>query len=322
MSYFFDLLSLQMLPGPQFLFVYAALIVACGIYMSVRIGALRRRHIQDIPPRQLRPYELAILREGPRRALNTAIVHLEAQGGLKVEEGTPARLQANPAYQSQDELENALLARAKNAATLAELNSSDEVRERLDQIQRDLQARNWMLGPGEVQRTKDHFSSLALLMCGMGFTRIWIGLLHARPVNYLFGEFLWMILTFWWFNNRIPQRPAEAEKALEEEVRKGSALSLSARTNPGALSGADGALAVALFGVAPLIATLMPPPPVYSPSSWSGDSGSSSSYSSCSASSTSSCSSSSSSCSSSSSSCSSSSCSSGSSCSSSSSCGG
>lgn len=327
MSSFFDLLTLQFVAGPQFLFVYAGLIVASGIFLVVQMGALKRRRIQDVPRRDLTPYELAFLCAGSRRALSAAVIHLEAQGGLAVHSHLrPAPIKATPGYRTDDRLEKALLAQATPETTLPQLLKSNSIQERLSELQADLEARNWMLPPGQVRAVRHWAMALAILLSCMGFARLWIGLLNSRPVLYLLAECLWMLVTFGWFLNNIPERPSEADAALRETVRGQSALGLTARSNPGTLSINDKAMAVALFGVAPLVASLMPAPPIASPSSWSGggssDSGSSSSYSSCSSSSSSSCSSSSSSCSSSSSSCSSSSCSSGSSCSSSSSCGG
>lgn len=325
MSSFFDLLSLQFIAGPQFLFVYAGLIVASCISVVTQIGALKRRRILDIPRRDLSPYELAFLRGGGRRALSTAVVHLETQGGLEVHSHLrPATIKATSRCQTENRLEKAVLAAATPETTLPQMLKSNSILERLSELQADLEERNWLVPPGRVQSVRNHAMGLAILLSSIGLTRLWIGLVNSRPILYLLAEWFAMLLTFRWFFKNIPLRPKEAEEALAATLRGNSALGLTARSNPGTLRTEDKAMALALFGLGPMAASLMPASPIFY--TYGSDSGSS--YSSCSSSSSSSCSSSSSSCSSSStSSCSSSSsCSSGSSCgsscSSSSSCGG
>lgn len=62
MSFFFDLISLQFIQGPVFLFVYASLMVGAGIYLNGLRHSLRQSGIQEIPRRDLNPYELSTLR--------------------------------------------------------------------------------------------------------------------------------------------------------------------------------------------------------------------------------------------------------------------
>ena len=309
---FFDLLSLQFLSGPIFLMVYAAAILLAGLYGRSLCRGLNQTGVKEIPRQPLTAYELAYVKGGESRVVETAVVKLQAAKRLCLDSTvTPATLEAAGSGTPECGLEAAVLQAAQSATGLHSIKRSGPVIRQLSEIGQSLIDRGWLLSGRRIRSVQSKGTLVFLGLMAIGLTRTMIGVMHNRPVMFLVAEGILLLVTANSFLNSIPGRPRETDAYVKQQEISAAALASTASRRYSSLDLADQIMATALFGSAPLLA-LLTPPIEYSSSSYSD----SSSTSSCSTS-TSSCSSSSSSCSSSSSNCSSSSSSCGSSCSSS-----
>src|SRR5262245_45526119 len=69
--------------GPQFLLIYAGLLVLAGLVVVLGRWVLAKPEVnQPVDPTRLDPYELAVVSGGERLAVTTAIVQLSKAGAV------------------------------------------------------------------------------------------------------------------------------------------------------------------------------------------------------------------------------------------------
>ncbi|MCP3798334.1 TIGR04222 domain-containing membrane protein [Allokutzneria sp. A3M-2-11 16] len=170
--------------GPAFLAWYSALIV--GVLLLNGVWARRQRRAGDhgaqagalIPP----PYHLAFLVSGARRATETALATLLADGRLRI--ASTGLVSRTSGGATSDALENAVLDKANTvrARTVVERATSSAA---CDAIADDLADRG-LLVPAAVVRSRLRWVSTLFLVVGaVGVLRLVDGVSAARPVGFL-----------------------------------------------------------------------------------------------------------------------------------------
>jgi uncharacterized protein (TIGR04222 family) len=235
------------LPGPQFLLLYAVL-VALGFLLAwlLRRSARAPADELDHDP-DLHPYEVAHLAGGPTQAVNAALARLIEAGVLKLDDKGEWLSRTGTELAPFHPLEQAILHgrpgdfKVKDARAAADLEVT-RIEERLQEMGLELSRANRNkagLLPALV---------LAVLVL-IGIGKISVGVARHKPVAFLgidtvvIGVAALLLAVF------RPHRSIRGSRYLRKLQARHAALRTSAKSAPGAVTGADLSLAVGLFGV-------------------------------------------------------------------------
>ncbi|MFB9905810.1 TIGR04222 domain-containing membrane protein [Allokutzneria oryzae] len=170
--------------GPTFIVLYCALIV--GLVVLNKVWAGRQRRGGDlgapvgalIPP----PYHLAYLVGGARRAAETAVASLLADGRLRI--ASAGTLTRTSEQRTPDPLENAVLDKANSvrARTVVELVAGSPA---CAAIAEDLSDRGLLVSPDAAKARLRRIFLLFLALEVLGIVRVANGISLDRPVGFL-----------------------------------------------------------------------------------------------------------------------------------------
>jgi uncharacterized protein (TIGR04222 family) len=243
------------LPGPDFLALYASLlVVACG-------AAALLRWLLRLPGDEpfgrdpaLSPYEVAYLAGGTELAVNAAVARLVHQGGLAIDADSRklSVRDALPAGASGLERAVYLAADCKGGEALAVVYSSAAAG--LEPTRRRLQELG-LLVPDDAARTARLLPLLLVLAVTLfGVIKIFVGLSRSRPVVFLIGLCVVSAVAAVAGFGRAVHRSRRGERMLVRIRRDNAALEYQAGRRVDELSGDDLVLGLGLFGLGILAA--------------------------------------------------------------------
>jgi uncharacterized protein (TIGR04222 family) len=170
------------IPGPTFLLLYIAL-AAIGL----AFGLVRRRQAVAGPREpstgSLGPAHLAVLADGPQRAIHASLATLNRAGAIEVSEtGRLHRIGGVPAGAS--ELDSAVLHAAGGQPRVSELARDRTVAAALAQIQADLVRRGLLVSPQQRASALVGAKVMAAVFA-LGGLRLVFGVEARKPVLFL-----------------------------------------------------------------------------------------------------------------------------------------
>ncbi|WP_263251305.1 TIGR04222 domain-containing membrane protein [Saccharopolyspora rosea] len=183
------------LSGPQFLLLYAVLLVcACFAFAAVRAWA--RRPPAPVDGRDLGLHELAYLRGGANRVVDAVVAGLVESGALRVDRSR--LLHATAAARPRDAFEHEVLANSGVGTTMAILRDHFRARGLTDPIEDELVARG-LLVTAKRRSVVVASAWLVPLLGVVGVVRAINGATHRYPVGFLVMELIvtamvWVVL--------------------------------------------------------------------------------------------------------------------------------
>ncbi|SDN01667.1 TIGR04222 domain-containing membrane protein [Allokutzneria albata] len=170
--------------GPAFLGLYSALIIGVLLANSAWARSQRRAGERQAPASALitPPYHLAFLVGGARRAAETALATLLADGRLRI--ASSGLVSRTSGGSTSDPLENAVLDKANTvrARTVVERVMGSAA---CDAIADDLADRGLVVPAAAARSRLRRISLLFLVVCVVGVLRLVDGVSAARPVGFL-----------------------------------------------------------------------------------------------------------------------------------------
>lgn len=276
------------LSGPAFLVLFLAALAGSFVLTTILRGAFRPAGSGNWRPDD--PYDIALVRGGAQALLETVLARLSQLGLVAVNSHhTP------PTLARKDEAPKGL--RPVERGVLEAADQGVSVNEALRRLEAEVVQRESRLeAEGALMSESGFFTARIMsvtpsaLVILLGVMKVFVGLSRDRPVGILLVLEVFAVLAavhFWRTTTRTTQK---ASDALLDAQRDNAGLRDSMGTSALERWGAhEVALAVSLFGVAPLATSnLAPLSAVFAPSSPSS-SGGSDSGSSCSSSCGSSC---------------------------------
>jgi len=240
------------LPGPQFVLLYVTLLVvgiAVALALRDRLRGPEADAGVDVRTFGLQPVEVALLAEGERHAVRTAVAGL-AHRQLLVVEGKLRTVRATgrpPADSARTEqrIHTMMGDAAKSIDQVAALAGSlfEPVRGRLESLG---------LLVADEQRWKLRAVPAAVLAAVLlvGLYKINVGMSRNRPITYLallcwvtVGAMVVMLV-------RTPRRSRRGDYALDSLRSRNTGLRQTVAARPDRVAPDDFTLAIALFGVA------------------------------------------------------------------------
>lgn len=276
------------LSGPAFLAIFAPSIVAAFVLTMLLRGALRPSGSGRWRP--VDPYDVAIVRGGTQALLETVLARLAQLGLLTVNSHhTPPTLELKvEPPKGLRPIEAGMLEAADQGVSVKE--AQRRLESEVEQRQRRLESTGALMSASQFLSYRLVTTLPGALVIVLGAMKIVVGVSRNRPGGVLLVlEVIAIVVTvlFWRATTRVTKKAADA---LLDVQRENAGLRDSMGTSALERWGAhEVALAVSLFGVAPLATSnLAPLSAVFAPSSPSS-SGGSDSGSSCSSSCGSSC---------------------------------
>lgn len=275
------------LPGPQFLLLYVALLIAaCFIAWRVRkrlLWTLSQLYEHAIT---LDAYEAAYLRGGAELAADTAIATLVQSKALQFSAATGmisviagGRSGNHPIEQSVFKTVSTGAARDLNAVRSIAKQDAERLSARLIEL-------GLIPTAEQAEKAARIPAYIIWAVLAFGVVKIVIGYLRDRSVTFLFILCIITWLIGRGFRKAKPERTHLGDRVLKQIKEQNAALEYTAKWKPQMLAAGDVSLALALFGIEAVVfaddswtqlrGAMMPARP---------DSGSSSSSSSCSSSS-------------------------------------
>ena len=276
------------LPGPQFLGVYATLLVA-GISVALVIRNRLRGPAVDANMKSLdlQPVEVALLAEGDEHAVRTALAGLAHRELIAVEPATQSikaiGLIPKDAGNAELRLHSMLGTSAHTFSNLISLTES-----LFAQPKQHLQSLGLLLQSDDRWKLSIAQGTVFAVVLAIGVYKIGLGVQRGRPVGFLLLLCLLTLTLLLLFVSRSPRRTRLGDRALKMLRAGNMGLRQTVVVKPARVAPSDFALAVALYGpavltVGPMIAlrdALRPRPAAsdnssssYGGSSCSSDSG-------------------------------------------------
>ncbi len=241
--------------GTFFLITYVPFLVAT--YIAARIWRWTLNVPFEAPSlaelRGLGPYEVAVL-EDPDSAITAAVGALVHEGGLNFEEGTLST--GKKPRGSAEPLERAIYAAVAEGVT----KPGDLRYAGLEEIQRleeVLRGKGLLMEREQAARYKKMPRLLFMGALAAGAAKVVVGMMRDKPVVFLVLILLVGGLVGWVSLSGVPRRTRRGDEALRRLREEHEALRMSA-SSEGAqptMSGANVAMAVALFGTGMLAYT-------------------------------------------------------------------
>jgi uncharacterized protein (TIGR04222 family) len=173
--------------GPQFLLIYAGLLVLAGLVVVWGRWVLAKPPVtQPVDPTQLDPYELAVLSGGERLAVTTAIVQLSEAGAVTVRRDPPTIVPSGPLPAGAHPVEQAIYAQGDGVAgrtpgvPLLEAARTPALASLRDRLVR----RGLLVRPERARRARMLVVAPGVVLL-VGVARLAAGLANGKPVTYL-----------------------------------------------------------------------------------------------------------------------------------------
>src|SRR5262245_19346846 len=202
------------LPGPQFLGVYATLLVA-GIGAVVMIRSrLRGPAVEaNMKSLDLQPVEVALLADGEEHAVRTALAGLAHRELIVIEPATRSiKATGNaPADAGSAELRlHSMLGTSADTFT----NLIPRAASLLSQPKRRLQSSGLLLESADRWKLRLAQASVLGVVLAIGIYKMGIGLQRGRPVMFLLVLCLLTLFVLFLFVGRSPRRTRLGDRAL------------------------------------------------------------------------------------------------------------
>lgn len=279
------------LPGPQFLMLYVALLIAaCFLAWRIRKNLLRSDKELYEQAITLDAYEAAYLRGGAELAADTALATLVQTKALQFSAASNKLSTVAGGRPGIHPLEQAIFQTVRSGAA----SDIKDVRSIAKEDAERLSARLRQLG---LVPTTEHAERVARVpayipwaVLAFGAVKLVIGYWRNRPITFLFILCLITWLIARGFRRSRPERTLLGDRVLKQIKEQNAALEHTAKWKPEMLAAGDVSLALALFGIEAVVFAddtwrglrdaMMPPRPAYDSSSSSSSSCGSSSCSS------------------------------------------
>jgi uncharacterized protein (TIGR04222 family) len=264
------------LPGPQFLALYAAMVLA-GVVLAFIVRRKSRTPSHDLleDPR-LNPYEVAHLAGGAPATVNAALARLVNVKALDLDDKGASLHRGGGEYKPVHPLESAILGTAGEAFKVKEVREAaalevGHIRKRLEDL--DLEMND------EKRRTAGCLPALVLLfIVVLGIVKIAVGVSRNKPIEFLGIEVGVLALAAVLIFAIRPKRTIRGDRYLERLRLRHAALKTTAGAAPATLQGDDLSMAVGLFGVGvlaggPMMSLQRALTPPANAGGWGGDAG-------------------------------------------------
>lgn len=244
--------------APYLVFYTMACVVAIGIALVVKMQILGKlspdimttSNEGDSIARQLNAYEVAALQGGNERVLACALATLTSHDliGLDLNRRLIDAINGTPVKSDLHPIERAILDRLKGGTLSIETAKSTMLSEMGD-INARLKDFGLIPPANEIAMSRVlPMLVLAVSACTLAMPKILIGSTLHKPVTLLFAEMVLFGLISLLFLKEQSETTGKGDVVLAALGRSSSALKLTAKSNPAALSLADTAFAYALFG--------------------------------------------------------------------------
>ncbi len=236
--------------GPNFLSLYAFICVL-GILLALGVRRLMSTPISGPPAAdwQLQPYEIALLSNGPKRAVAATIVTLVGRGELTWDPNSNTFAAAN--LSAQDNLLERSVAGAasRSGARYADLVRGSQAA--VNEMERGLLRKGLLIDPSRIALVVFGGIGVAALVLILGMLKIQVGLSRGRPVLFLILECLIYGVVALFVLARSARRSVYGDRVVKELSADFSGL----RTAGGfeATDHQSAAIALGLFGTAALV---------------------------------------------------------------------
>jgi uncharacterized protein (TIGR04222 family) len=244
--------------GPEFLMLYVPLLVAG--YVVARIAG-RPRFSPDDPlalGKRLEPYEVALL-SGAETFSNAVVTSLIHRGVFRAESDRLVPSATPPAQLASLE-RNVLKATKGQPVGLFGLGSILEAQEAL--LRERLVRKGLLVSEPEALRSRRIRVLVFGAVLALGVAKLVVGLMRDRPVGILFDLLVVGLVVGGWTLGRVKRgRTPLGDKTLAALQKEHQALrtTVSSEGSARTLSGAELALAVALFGTTALASSAREP---------------------------------------------------------------
>ncbi len=238
------------LTGPEFLFLFLALLLAAlGASLLLR-WSLRLPVESDDFPRDLDVYQLAQLSEGGERAVDAAIASLVHAGALKVDRSTRSIAITGKMPVALHDLERTILDALRPMTPMRSIDSiRHEAKPMCRMIEEELIRLGLVVDDRQASQARLWSAVPLFLTLAFGAPRIMVGLSRGKPVGFLVVLCLVAGVAGLGMGFARPHRSRLGDLALERFRRRHAALESTASSNAGSLEPKDLARAMALFGV-------------------------------------------------------------------------
>ena len=235
------------LPGPQFLALYAVVVLA-GVVVAV---ILRRRArapsdtVSEDPP--LHPYEIAHLSGGATACVNAAIARLVDAKVLALDETGEMLARTGTTFEATHPMESLILGTAGvnfkvKDARAAAASEVSRIREHLHELGLEM--------ADDKRRAAGYLPALVLgFIVILGFVKIIVGIVRERPVMFLGIDLAFLVFAIVITLVIRPFRTIRGDRYLDRLKFRHAALKTAASKAPATLQGTDLSLAVGLFGL-------------------------------------------------------------------------
>ena len=238
------------LRGPEFLQLYLLLLVAAVCAAATLRWTLRLPADGPVGEEvQLDPYEVAYLAGGEQRAADAAIVGLVQRRVLAVAPAERKLIAQSPLPAKAHPLEKAVApSKAQPEWTVVAARSA--ARPALAEIRDRLIGLGLVVADGQAWATRLVSSAPFLAVLALGILKFIVGMTRHRPVGFLF----WLCALSYGIAVILlcvrPHRSRYGDRVLDRMRRENEALGTATESRADELTGADLALAWALFGTA------------------------------------------------------------------------
>ncbi|WP_199032981.1 TIGR04222 domain-containing membrane protein [Ralstonia sp. ASV6] len=227
-------------PGPRFLAFYLGVcVMACLSIRGLHQFTYKRRPLgvaQGSAPHTLAPDEAALMTGDASRMAQVATLALLDAGAIRI--AYPAKKGRNRhtyvvanVEQTPERHANTWtwLTRQKQHRSTWPSFRDRLVNEASDMTAR-LQSQGWMWTSGSMRATTMAAWAIALLVLGLGVTKVFVGLARDRPVMWLLIEMASFAVAYWWLTARLvgvgsAGPTATADAALDAYRRRGQQTS-------------------------------------------------------------------------------------------------
>jgi len=250
--------------APYLVFYTMACVVAIGIACVVKMQILGKLSPDvmttsnecDSIASQLNAYEVAALQGGRERVFACALATLTSHDliGLDLNRRLIDAIDSTPVKSDLHPIERAILDRLKGGTLSIETAKSTMLSEMGD-INARLQDFGLIPPASEVGMSRVlPMLVLAVSACTLAIPKLFIGSSLHKPVALLFAEMVVFCIISLFFLREQAETTGKGDVVIAALARSSSALKLTAKSNPAALSLADTAFAYALFGGMAIIA--------------------------------------------------------------------
>ena len=246
-----------LLPGPQFLFFYAALaalvFAACWCVRSALYEAGDARPVE----RPSDPYEIAVLRNGPGEAVRVGLLALASRGAVHAA-GAHVKLDDAPLVDAHP-FERALAQEIASGASVPSIEKAATIEGRLGRVTSDLTDRGLLLG------SEQQFLLIVTLVAGGGLlaivavAKIWTALStgHTNILFLLIASVAATLAPMLLHRRRTPR--GDAALLAMKDGRSGATLASGTSPSEVAFSAALFGLGVAPLALQPFVFAIQTP---------------------------------------------------------------